>query len=288
MSEDQKKGRTRQIEKTIEINVPVEAVWKALTDAQELMRWFPTDAKVEPGKGGAIWISWGPPYQGRCTIEIWEPNRHLKMRDEWAEHAHDDQKQEVEPGVPAQVAMDYYLEGAGGKTVLRLVHSGFGLGSDWDDEFDATKRGWDFELLGLKHYLEQHRGSSRQVVWARTKVQLDRQQVWDRIMSPFGILKEGSLNGSTEGSKFEIVTVGGEKLRGTVLAYNPPEDFAAIISNLNDAFFRFRIEKWSKPKHVEPNLWLSLYDLPQSDTILLQSSWTKLLTKLFPEELKQP
>lgn len=106
-------------------------------------------------------------------------------------------------------------------------------------------------------------------------------------MSSFGILKEGSLKGSKEGSKFEIVTATGEKLRGTVLAYNP-EDFGAIISNLNDAFFRVRIEKWSKPKHVEPNLWLSLYDLPQAQTILLQSSWTKLLTKLFPEELNQP
>jgi uncharacterized protein YndB with AHSA1/START domain len=70
MTEDRTKGRTRQIEKKIQINVPVEAVWKALTDAQELMRWFPLDAKVEPGKGGSIWISWGPPYEGGCKIEI--------------------------------------------------------------------------------------------------------------------------------------------------------------------------------------------------------------------------
>ena len=39
----------RSIETQIEINAPVEAVWKALTDAAELANWFPVKARVKPG-----------------------------------------------------------------------------------------------------------------------------------------------------------------------------------------------------------------------------------------------
>lgn len=44
--------KERRIEKEIEINAPLEDVWKALTDANELARWFPLEARVTPGPGG--------------------------------------------------------------------------------------------------------------------------------------------------------------------------------------------------------------------------------------------
>ena len=71
----------REIVKRIEIDASIEDVWKALTDAEELMRWFPLDARSTPGPGGTIWFSWGPPYEGENRIEIWEPPRHLRLTD---------------------------------------------------------------------------------------------------------------------------------------------------------------------------------------------------------------
>jgi uncharacterized protein YndB with AHSA1/START domain len=56
-AEEPKKERR---EKEIEIAVPIEEVWKALTDANELARWFPLEARVTPGLGGKIFVSWGP------------------------------------------------------------------------------------------------------------------------------------------------------------------------------------------------------------------------------------
>lgn len=41
----------------IEIDATPERVWKALTDAADLVRWFPLEAKVEPGEGGGIYMS---------------------------------------------------------------------------------------------------------------------------------------------------------------------------------------------------------------------------------------
>ena len=58
MSKNQNQPKTRSITKEVRIDAPVEAVWKALTDAAELTRWWPLDAKVKPGPGGFIWMSW--------------------------------------------------------------------------------------------------------------------------------------------------------------------------------------------------------------------------------------
>ena len=72
------KIRTRSIEIEIPISASPEAVWKALTDPGELTRWFPLEARVEPGEGGAIALSWGGGMDGENRIRIWQPNRRLQ------------------------------------------------------------------------------------------------------------------------------------------------------------------------------------------------------------------
>jgi uncharacterized protein YndB with AHSA1/START domain len=268
--------KERKIERYVEIAAPVEAVWKALTDAEELMRWFPLDARVTPGPGGAIWFSWGPPYEGESRIEVWEPKKRLKLTDQWGGHP--------EMSDRPQVAMDFTLESAEGKTILRLVHSGFGTASDWDDEFESTNRGWLHELSGLKHYLEHHPGENRRAVWARVKIELSRDDVWQRVMSPEGL----NLEGLQAGDSFDRFTSANERLQGSVLICRPPEDFCAVVKNHNDAFLRISVERWAKPRpHAEPNLWLSTYNLANSKVMSFQTDWTRLLTRLFPKEFQE-
>ena len=60
----------RTIERTIEIDAPTDVVWKALSEAQELVRWFPLQAEIEPRVGGRYWMSWGGEYEGEHRIEI--------------------------------------------------------------------------------------------------------------------------------------------------------------------------------------------------------------------------
>jgi uncharacterized protein YndB with AHSA1/START domain len=80
-----KEQATRSAEGRIELDAPIEAVWKALTDARELERWFPLDARVEPGGGGTIWMSWRNEYEGEQKILSWDPPRHLTTT--WEMHA---------------------------------------------------------------------------------------------------------------------------------------------------------------------------------------------------------
>jgi uncharacterized protein YndB with AHSA1/START domain len=127
----------RSFEKTITIDAPVEAVWKALTDAERITRWFAPEARVTPGAGGSIWMSWGPGFEGDAKITIWDEHRHLRTED-----------------AKKPMAVDYVLEAqGGGSTTLRLVQS-FGEGN-WDDEFEGTNLGWTIFLDTLKAFLER-------------------------------------------------------------------------------------------------------------------------------------
>jgi uncharacterized protein YndB with AHSA1/START domain len=90
----------RSISRSVTISAPPSAVWRALTDAEELRRWFPVDARVMPEVGGTVWMSWGPGCEGESRIEIWEPERHLRL---------------VEPTAgpdtsPVPIVVDYHLE----------------------------------------------------------------------------------------------------------------------------------------------------------------------------------
>lgn len=266
--EDRQTGRV--IETEIEIAAPVEAVWKALTDARELARWFPLDAEVEPGPGGSIWLSWGELFEGRSTIEIWEPNRHL--RTGWMQPDDDTR--------PVQTIVDYYLEGKAGTTRLRLVHSGFGREDTWYEEYDGTRRGWRFELRSLRHYLERHLGTPREVAWSMTQVEVPPEEAWNRLMSESGLLAEGSLSDASEGDSFRIETALGDELQGTVHVYDPPTDFSGTVRNVNDGLFRVGVE----PGHgggLHVVLWLATYGVKEATVQILQGHFESLLGALF-------
>jgi uncharacterized protein YndB with AHSA1/START domain len=148
----------RQHETSIQIDAPIEEVWKAITDASAMARWFAPKMTVEPGVGGFVAADWGSGLEWKTTIEIWEPNRRLRLvetRDHFISAS-----PVAEPLEPCRLIQDYYLESAGGKTVLRLVHSGFGSGDNWDIEYEGTRGGWAGCFLRMKLGLEQHRDES--------------------------------------------------------------------------------------------------------------------------------
>lgn len=245
--------QTRSVEVQMEINAPVEAVWKALTDGEELTRWFPLDARVKPGAGGSIWMSWGGAFEGESPIEVWEPNRRLKTV--WPSHG-------APTGCPAKVAVDYYLEGRGGKTVLRLVHSGFGVSAEWDKEFDGVTRGWAFELRGLRHYLENHRGRQRRVIWARKTTKLSTAETMNRVIGSAGRVLRGRIEGLKEGDPFRLELVGSDQpIEGVVAVNNPPRSFCGAVAGLNGAYMRCEVEACGPDGADEVWVWFSTYDV---------------------------
>ncbi len=275
---------TRRIETQIDIHAPVDAVWKALTDAEELCNWFPPFAEVKPGKGGHIRVVWGEKQDWTSPIGEWEPNKHLQVI--WSEPTPPEKAEQARKDgffIPFRIAVDYYLEARGSQTRLRLVHSGFSADAVWDNQYDGTERGWAFELRGLKHYLESHRGTKRVVVHAkRTINDIAIDEAWQRLMGPEALLADGKLASRRPGDRYAITTITADHLEGAVQILNPPKDFCGTAENFNNAFLRVRIDEscMGQPGR-EVNLWLSTYGLPADQTDALQKRWQTMLDDVF-------
>lgn len=227
----------KEITREITIDADAETVWKALSEGEELKRWFSPDARVTPGEGGAVWMSWGEGMDWEAPIRIWEPNRHLGT---------------IDPP-PSMLAVDYFIESKGGQTVLRLVHSGFGDDA-WDDELDTMTAGWRTFLANLKLYLERHPGKPRALAWFRHPVvPIPRTEAFPLLAAALG------LDGQElrEGGRFAIRTASGVELGGEVLVAAPPVNVSGVVENLDDAFLMFELEP-GKGK-CRPAFWLSLY-----------------------------
>lgn len=265
--------RKQKLEYEIEVAAPVEAVWKALTDAAELTRWFPIEAEVKPGVGGTIRLSWGPDYEGTAPISIWEPNRHFQWK-------------EVAPAAPGEkdsggraIVIDWVLEARGGRTILRLVNSGF-TGADWEEEYySSLEYGWVFMLTNLKHYLERHAGVPRQVAWPRRKVEMPREVAFQKVMGRGGIFAESALDLLREGERYSLRTATGNTFSGNVQFVRPPRGFCVTVDQLNDALFWLTIE--GAPGKHEVQLWLSAYGLPASQVAAIGDQWFGVLERLF-------
>jgi uncharacterized protein YndB with AHSA1/START domain len=262
--------RSHTIELTI--NATVEDVWKALTDGIELARWFPNKATVTPGVGGTIRMEWTDLFAGEERILAWDPPRHL--RTSWPAPPPE--------GVAAapQLAVDYFIESKGGKTMLRLVHSGFSTSPEWDKEYDSTRRGWKHELRSLRHYLENHRGRDRSTTWVRARVDGDPKEVFHRFMSSQGILAEGSLAGLGEGDRYAITLTTGDRFEGTVIV-NDALDFAGTVANMGNALLRTMVENCTGAQ--EAHLWLSGWNLPEAELKEMETRFRDVLAKLYPQ-----
>lgn len=161
--------------------------------------------------------------------------------------------------------MDWRLESRGGKTVVRLVNSGFTTGgADWENEwFDSTSYGWLFMLTNLRHSLERHPGEPREVAWPRRKAAGTREAAYQKLLAPGGLFTEGFPSEYGEGQKYSLRSTTGEIFSGRIEFVAPPRGFCVSVEQLNDALLWLTIE--GAPGNLDVQLWLSAYGEQSSD-----------------------
>lgn len=265
------------LEAEIALEAEPEAVWSALTDARELTNWFPLQAGVEPGEGGKIHVSWDGSWEADMEIEVWKPGKHLRTTWPWTD-------EEGMRGRPNQVAVDYYIEARqGGGTVLRLVHSGFPVGDEWEDIFDGTRRGWSYELQSLRHYVENHRGVQRAVARVRRSMEgLSNQEVWDRLWSGAGLLAQGTIEPIEAGSNYSFTMPGGVELSGRILVAFPPTDLGATVAGVGNSLFRVAVgyEGGGPDEPPDVQLWLATWGVLKERIAKIESTWQATLDRI--------
>ena len=153
----------RKHDMQIEIAAPAAEVWKALTTGEGIASWFASGTTVEPGAGGKMTVSWGEGMEFTQRIEVWEPERQLRLVGD------------------RNMVVDYTLEARGGTTVLRFVHSGFGDSADFDGEYDATGIGWQMFFQMLKHSAERGIDVCRNVTIMRM-LNEPVESVWEKLL----------------------------------------------------------------------------------------------------------
>ena len=258
---------TRSLVFEREIAAPPEDVWRALTTPEGLRQWFPLDARVTPEASGSIWLSWGPGCEGEAPIHIWEPNR----RFGWTESYGED-----DSGKPIKVAVDFYLEGREGQTVIRLVQSGISAASDWDEMYDALKDGWTYFLFNLGYYFLKHRKLERKMVWRRVATDLARDALWERLTTGalIGTAIAGG-GGSGVGAESPAELVLDQPRPCHIVSQREGYHFAATLPNLGDSIFFVEIEG----PHV--GLWLSTYGMDEPAVDGLQEALDARVEEVF-------
>jgi uncharacterized protein YndB with AHSA1/START domain len=131
-----------ELRKEIELAAPRERVWSAITEPEELVRWFPTEfAEVDLRPGGAVRFGWTEgEHVDEGVIDEVEPLSRLVFR--WRDEGTD------RPYTRVEITLEERDRG----TRLVLVETGF---AQFDvDTWEGNDKGWTSELDELRVYLE--------------------------------------------------------------------------------------------------------------------------------------
>jgi hypothetical protein len=142
------------------------------------------------------------------------------------------------------------------------VHSGFGRGGAWDDEYEGVSVGWQLELRGLKHYLEHHAGRTRRSAWNRTAVAAPPAALWARLTGVGGLLPDAIATTLEPGDRYSATLSTGDRIEGAVVITIPNRAVQLTVDGWNDALYRLWIDRVGEESAV--NSWLSTYEVDEA------------------------
>ena len=263
-------GEKRTAELSVDLKATPEAVWKALTDSEELTRWFPLEARVKPGVGGSIFASWGEGVQWDSPITIWEPKQRLRVL--WCP-----------PNTPEPdlFGVDYFIEDrGGGVTRLRLVHFGFSKDPQWDGMYDGVSRGWDFMFWMLKSYMQDHQGTPRRAFFLHKDLPVSKEEAWGKAFGAGGVVEGVRVGELKPGQRFEA-TVGGKKVSGTVRVNLAGKDFQAMLDVNGGTIMRVQTDPCKAGPGEELSVTLAAYSTDEKVLEPMRAACAARMEELF-------
>ena len=144
---------TAEIRKSIEIDAPPDAVYRALTDEKELVRWMPTEAKMDPRIGGTLrfrfrWEARNVDTEVVGRIVELVPGK--KVAYTWVAAMRSDRAPARMEDAPTALVTWSLEELPGRRTRVTLVQKGF------DERFRQDgEGGWEHFLAQLKEHCKK-------------------------------------------------------------------------------------------------------------------------------------
>jgi len=197
----------RKIEESIYTTAAPEQVWNAWTNPHFLSGWFVDKAEGQPVEGQSItWFFEKLGFSAPMRVLQAIPNQRIILEPPYNERA--TQLQELS------------ISQEGTLTQVKLTHSGFGFGADWDDEFDGVRSDWYMALRLMRFYLECRYGQtkSNSLVLRAANVDYDKMRFLSTTESGLRNWLTASGSIGDEGTPYSIKLRNGETMSGTVLA----------------------------------------------------------------------
>jgi len=164
----------RSVEAEVEVPGSPEEVWDAIATGPGVSSWF-VPTQIEERDGGAITSQFGVG-DSRATITTWDPPRRFVAGS-----------QDGGPESPT-VATEWIVEArSGGTCVVRVVHSWFADGDEWDKDFEGHEHGWRAFFGILRLYLAHFRGEHGTSLQLTPTTSETKEKAWATLTSSLGI-----------------------------------------------------------------------------------------------------
>jgi len=137
-------SKKRVVQQEYYYDATPQTVFKALTVPKELARWFLKDAKIRPREGSPYTFTWEGGFSHKGKVEKVKIDQELVLS--WPD--------EIE-GKLYETQAAFTLRKKGKGTLLKVKHTGFKAGDDWNWLYGAVQSGWAYYLTNLKSVLSQ-------------------------------------------------------------------------------------------------------------------------------------
>jgi uncharacterized protein YndB with AHSA1/START domain len=133
--------KKRKIKKTVVVDTTPEAAFEALTQASELREWFSDEAWTAVRPDGRYDVRWNQGYRSDGRFTKLDPPRRATVTWQGT-------------GEPGETKIRFKVKPADEGTQVKVTHSGFGPGHEWDKAVAQSEKGWGAGLENLKSTLE--------------------------------------------------------------------------------------------------------------------------------------
>lgn len=166
----------RSVQAEVEVPGTPEEVWQAIASGPGISSWF-VPSEVEERVGGAVTCHFGPGMDSLSTITTWEPPHRFVAES----------RDDMGPDDPT-VATEWIVEArSGGTCVVRVVHSWFASGDDWDAQFEGHTYGWVSFFRVLALYLTHFGGEPSAPMQVVGTAPEPKEAAWAALTAPLGL-----------------------------------------------------------------------------------------------------
>ncbi|MFV3073112.1 SRPBCC family protein [Niveispirillum fermenti] len=152
-----------------------EQVWQAMATGPGNAAWF-MRAEIEEREGGRFRFDFGQEVSTNGEVTLWQPpHRFGYVERDWMENA---------PPVATEISI---VARSGGLCQVRMVHSLFASGDDWDDQLEGFESGWPCFFAALRLYLEYFPGLPGAGFMAMVPTTLSTLESWRDLLSATGL-----------------------------------------------------------------------------------------------------